>query len=152
TFAEEYGRAAIDGGADIVIVQGSHAPMRGMEIYKGQPIFYDPGDIFRVGRREFQPQDFYERWGYTDGADASLATILDAYNARNRVFGWSDGPAPAFILSPATVYAHKPGFVLPVCEFDSELRLQSITLYPGTWFEDSRRIYSGFPKLARDDT
>src|SRR5690606_24018445 len=42
-FIEEYARAAIDNGAHLFIAQGSHAPMRGIEIYKGCPIFYDPG-------------------------------------------------------------------------------------------------------------
>src|SRR5690606_21297398 len=38
-------RDAVDSGADIAITHGPHA-LRGVEIYKGRPIFYSLGSLF----------------------------------------------------------------------------------------------------------
>src|SRR5258707_963366 len=40
-FAQEFAHAAVAAGAGVVLVQGSHAPMRGIEIDAGVPILYD---------------------------------------------------------------------------------------------------------------
>jgi poly-gamma-glutamate synthesis protein (capsule biosynthesis protein) len=45
-FMTKFARSAVDAGADVVVAQGSHAPIRGIELYNGKPIFYDPGDFF----------------------------------------------------------------------------------------------------------
>ena len=42
--SKEFGKACIDAGADAVIGTGPHL-LRGMEIYKGKPIFYCLGDF-----------------------------------------------------------------------------------------------------------
>lgn len=62
SFVEEFARQAIDAGADAVVAQGSHAPIRGIELYQGKPIFYDPGDFFLMtGDITRYPREFYER-------------------------------------------------------------------------------------------
>lgn len=61
-FMPVFARQAIDAGADIVFAQGSHAPLRGIEIYKGKPVFYDTGDLFSMSNTVTRfPRDFYTR-------------------------------------------------------------------------------------------
>jgi poly-gamma-glutamate capsule biosynthesis protein CapA/YwtB (metallophosphatase superfamily) len=45
-FLEELAHASIDNGADAFVGHGPHV-LRGIEIYKGKPIFYDLGEFFR---------------------------------------------------------------------------------------------------------
>ncbi len=45
-FLQEYARATIDAGADAFFGTGPHL-LRGIEIYKGRPIFYGLGEFFR---------------------------------------------------------------------------------------------------------
>jgi len=46
---------AVDSGADVVLTHGPHV-LRGIEIYKGKPIFYGLGSLFFVLGKEFRPQ------------------------------------------------------------------------------------------------
>src|SRR5260221_3000759 len=45
-FLVELAHNAIDNGADAFVGHGPHI-IRGIEIYKGKPIFYDLGEFFR---------------------------------------------------------------------------------------------------------
>jgi poly-gamma-glutamate synthesis protein (capsule biosynthesis protein) len=139
-FATEFAHAAVAAGAGVVLVQGSHAPMRGIEVHDGVPILYDPGPLFRLGRRDVQPHDFYTRWGNDPDVQSFDATLLDAYTARDGAFGGG-------VLSPAEGNAHEPGFVLPVCELDAMThRVRRVSLYPMRW-STARRATTGFPVL-----
>jgi poly-gamma-glutamate synthesis protein (capsule biosynthesis protein) len=142
-FAHEFARAAVDAGAAIVLVQGSHAPMRGIEVHQGVPIFYDPGPLFRLGRREVQPHDFYTRWGNDVRVRSFDAGLLDAYGARDTALG---GPASVkAVLSPQEGNAHHPGFFVPVCEVDARThRVTRVDLHPMAWSQ-ARRATTGFP-------
>jgi len=144
-FAIEFAHLAVGAGADVVLLQGSHAPMRGIEIYDGVPVLHDPGPCFRLGRREVQPHDFYTRWGNRSEVGSFDATLLDAYEARDRRFGeTSDGIS---VRSPQEGTSHEPGFVLPICTVDSSGnrdRVVRIELYPMAW-STARRSTKGFP-------
>jgi len=151
-FAREYAQAAIRAGARVVLLQGSHAPVRGIEILDGVPIFYDPGPLFRLGRREAQPHDFYARWGNQASVRSFDASLLDAFGARDSALG---GAASAkMVRSPREGNKHEPGFVVPVCAIDADShRVIGVELYPMAW-SAARRSTTGFPvrvtgKLAR---
>lgn len=59
-FIGEFARACIDAGADIVTGSGPHI-MRGIEIYKGKPIFYSLGNLwFEFETVNRIPADSYE--------------------------------------------------------------------------------------------
>ncbi len=61
-FLPVFARQTIDAGADIVAMHGPHL-LRGMEIYKGKPIFYSLGNF--IGQNELvpkMPSDAYERF------------------------------------------------------------------------------------------
>ena len=61
-FIPVFARQMIDAGADLVVGHGPHL-LRGMEIYKGKPIFYSPGQFHRPERAgAAMPADAYERF------------------------------------------------------------------------------------------
>jgi poly-gamma-glutamate synthesis protein (capsule biosynthesis protein) len=62
---EGFARACIDSGADVFIAHGPHV-LRGLEIYKGKPIFYSLGNfVFQSTLIKRQPSDLFERYGLT---------------------------------------------------------------------------------------
>jgi hypothetical protein len=153
-FAHEFARAAAEAGASVVLVQGAHAPIRGIEVQAGVPILYDPGPLFRLGRREAQPHDFYTRWGNDARVRSFDAGLLDAFGARDNALGsggkgaggGDEGRAGAkATLSPREGYDHQPGFFLPVCEVDAAThRVTRVNLHPMKWSRASRAT-TGFP-------
>ena len=60
-FMPRFARAALDAGGDVVVAQGSHAPIRGIELHNGKPIFYDPGDFFLMANITRYSREFYSR-------------------------------------------------------------------------------------------
>jgi hypothetical protein len=145
-FARQFAHAAVNAGARVVLLQGSHAPMRGIEIRDGVPIFYDPGPLFRLGRREAQPHDFYMRWSNDDSVRSFDAGLLDAFGARDTATG---GPSSGNIVrSPLEGNDHEPGFVVPVCTVDADTHtVISVELHPMVW-STARRATTGFPARA----
>ena len=62
---EELAHKAIDAGADLYVGHGPHV-LRGIEIYKGRPIFYSMGNwVFQSTLSWRQPNDIFEQWGLT---------------------------------------------------------------------------------------
>jgi len=60
-FIKEFAHLCIDKGADAIIGHGPHE-LRGVEIYKGKPIFYSLGNfIFQTETVTLQPADAYEK-------------------------------------------------------------------------------------------
>jgi hypothetical protein len=158
-FAHEFARAAAEAGASVVLVQGAHAPIRGIEVHAGVPILYDPGPLFRLGRREAQPHDFYTRWGNDARVRSFDAGLLDAFGARDTALGGGRGRAGAgasggdagggadgkVTLSPREGYSHELGFFIPVCEVDASThRVTRVNLHPMSWSRASRAT-TGFP-------
>lgn len=63
-FIEEFARKAIDAGATAVVGHGGHM-LRGIEIYKERPIFYNLGSLlmeFEFGEQKMPPE-MYENYG-----------------------------------------------------------------------------------------
>lgn len=66
SFIEEFARRAIDAGATAILGHGAHM-LRGVEIYKGRPIFYNLGSLmmeFEAGEQRITPE-MYEAYGFT---------------------------------------------------------------------------------------
>jgi poly-gamma-glutamate synthesis protein (capsule biosynthesis protein) len=148
-FAREFARAAAAAGAAVVLIQGSHAPVRGIEVLNGVPVFHDPGPLFRLGRREVQPHDFYTRWGNAARVRSFDAGILDAYQERDTALGGS--ASVKRVLSPKEGNAHHPGSFVPVCEVDRAThRVTRVALHPMAWSK-ARRATTGFPVRLTGD-
>lgn len=78
-YLTEFSRAVIDAGVSAVFGGGCHE-LRGMEIYKGKPIFYSLGDFIYQGMRvEYLPPDFMEKYGVDINA-----TAKDGLRARSQ--------------------------------------------------------------------
>jgi poly-gamma-glutamate synthesis protein (capsule biosynthesis protein) len=71
-FVEEFAHRAIDEGASVFVGQGAHFT-RGVEIYKGRPIFYNLGSLlmeFEAGESMISPE-MYHTYGLNGGARPS---------------------------------------------------------------------------------
>ena len=75
-FLPGFAHAAIDAGADLFITHGPHQ-LRGVEIYKGKPIFYSLGNfIFQYQTLDRLSSDDYEK----DTLDMYRATVGDFFD------------------------------------------------------------------------
>ncbi|MGH7105180.1 MAG: CapA family protein, partial [Acetobacteraceae bacterium] len=69
---------SIDNGADLFVVEGMHA-LRGVEIYKGKPIFYDISNfVFQFGLQFGRGYDILDNESHMSGLEnpASQITVL----------------------------------------------------------------------------
>lgn len=88
-FLIEFGRWAVDQGCDLVVTHGPHF-LRGIEIYRGKPIFYSLGNfIFNNDTVQAQPDPAYRRqglgfdhtpgdWGATRSGDDTYGFPMDS--------------------------------------------------------------------------
>jgi poly-gamma-glutamate synthesis protein (capsule biosynthesis protein) len=121
-------RAAIDAGADIFAVHGSHY-MAGIEIYKGRPIFYGLGDFFfQYHTFEALGADSYEAYGL-EPLTTPPSSVVDRIPLRGGRQLWET--------------------VVPVVRWDGE-RLVSIEVQPVTLGMDRPVHDRGTPVIAAD--
>jgi poly-gamma-glutamate capsule biosynthesis protein CapA/YwtB (metallophosphatase superfamily) len=75
-FLPPFARAMIDAGADVFVGHGPHV-LRGIEVYKGKPIFYSLGNFIYQNQTLLRlPYENYER--YKLGSNAHVADFNDA--------------------------------------------------------------------------
>ncbi len=125
-FMPPFARQAIDAGADIVLAQGSHAPLRGVETYRGKPIFYDTGDLFSMSNTVTRfPRDFYTRHEAEIHRPYDEVLPIDGIKARalyhlpmttNPPGGYQQGRARAGIV--------------PILHYDGGAQLLRVELHP----------------------
>ncbi len=131
-FIPAFCRAAVDAGADAVLGHGPHL-LRGLEIYRGKPIFYSLGNfIFQNEVLQRQPADFYERLGLPQ-----TATPADLFDARGSRGGFAADP----------LYWET---VIPLVRFDGGT-LEELRLYPATLGCGLPRPQRGTPVTAPAD-
>lgn len=133
---KEFAHACIDSGADAFVGHGSHV-LRGIEIYKGKPIFYSLGNfVFQSTLIRRQPSDLFERWGL--GINNSTA---DLYEKRE---------------TPPSRFFSDPGYwesAVAECIYEDK-KLVQLKLYPITLGYDikrplkEQRTKAGIPRLA----
>ncbi len=133
-FLPVFARRMIDEGADLVVGHGPHL-LRGMELYKGRPIFYSLGNF--IGQNELVsrlPSDSYERFR----ADPDLT--------------------PGLVYQARTENDHK-GFpsdrrfwetVVPLCRFEDG-RLAAMEIHPVGLGLGEPPFRRGRPRLAVGD-
>jgi poly-gamma-glutamate synthesis protein (capsule biosynthesis protein) len=133
-FLVQFAHAMIDAGAHMVIGHGHHA-LRGLEIYKGKPIFYSLGNfIFQVELMQKMPADDYEALG--------IDPALHAGHLFRQL--WIDSKAG---FGTDRKYWET---VLPLCEFEDG-RLTGITLHPVTLGFGEPLPDRGIPRLAEGE-
>ncbi|MFC1563340.1 CapA family protein [candidate division KSB1 bacterium] len=130
-FLSDFAHACIDNGADIFFVHGPHI-LKGIEIYKGKPIFYSLGNfVFQNETVEKQPWEFYDRYGLDD-----TATPQEAYDRRTR--------------NDTTGFPSRAEYweaVVPVVKFQDGV-LKEIRILPITLLYGEPRGVRGRPLLA----
>jgi len=150
---EAFARECVDHGADIVVNQGSHAPTRGIEIYDGTPVFYDPGEFFLTSATVTrQPSDFY--YGYEDVLDEhpQAATPAEGMAARGFDLPW-EGAGFAeedSMKNPEGGFFVGPGSVLARCQFDDAGTVTAVVLHPVTWRSEPKSL-TGLPVEAEGE-
>ena len=130
-FLIEYARAAIDAGADVFVGTGPHI-LRGIEIYKGRPIFYSLGNFFFENETvRYRPSAEYR--GVELSADSRT---VDYYDYRQRTQG-------GYFTQDAWFWES----VVAMPRFEAG-DLREIRLLPVTLGYDTPRSRRGRPLLA----
>jgi poly-gamma-glutamate capsule biosynthesis protein CapA/YwtB (metallophosphatase superfamily) len=81
-FIVSFARAMIDAGADVFVAHGPHV-LRGIEIYKGKPIFYSLANfLFQNETLLRLPHENYEPYGL--GPESHVADFNDARYSKDR--------------------------------------------------------------------
>ena len=112
-FMVDFAHTAIDEGCDVIAGHGPHY-LRGIEIYKGRPIFYSLGNfILQNETMPWVPDEGYRRFGLGAG------NVPGDY-----FFDRSDGGTRGFPADRVFWEA-----VLPICHFKGR-ELKEIKLYP----------------------
>jgi poly-gamma-glutamate capsule biosynthesis protein CapA/YwtB (metallophosphatase superfamily) len=131
-FLATFARAAIDAGADMVVGHGPHV-LRGIELYKGKPIFYSLSNfIFQNETIRYLPGDIYD--AYDLPPDATTADAFDRRNEASRTGGF-----------PGQRMYWESVIAAPVFEDGA---LTEVRLYPITLGFGRPRPQRGRPRLA----
>jgi len=132
-FFVTFSRAMIDAGADVVTASGPHV-LRGIEVYKGRPIFYGLGDfIFQNETLLRQPPENYEPLGMTPESGAGVGDFNDR-RSNNDTIGF---PADPRIWESVVAV---PRFV--------GKKMTELRLYPISLGYKKPRPQRGWPMLA----
>jgi poly-gamma-glutamate synthesis protein (capsule biosynthesis protein) len=132
----DFAHKVIDAGADAYIGHGPHV-LRGMEVYRGKPIFYSLGNfVFQSTLIRRQPSDLYDLWGL--GTDNTTSELYEKREAPPAVF-FED---PAYWESVAADIRYREGKL-------SEVRLIPLILdYDPKRPLAEQRTNAGVPRLA----
>jgi poly-gamma-glutamate synthesis protein (capsule biosynthesis protein) len=129
-FLQPFARACIDAGADAFLLAGPHV-LRGIEIYKGKPIFYCLGNFFfQLETMEPVPAEDFAAYGLDP-------RTLDANKFYSRI----------------TTYTKQRRFwesFLPVVTYEGD-RVASIDLHPVRLGFEEPAHHRGLPRLAKGD-
>ncbi|WP_163970437.1 CapA family protein [Oceanobacillus halotolerans] len=131
-FIRTFAHRVIDAGADIVVGHGPHL-LRGMEMYKGKPIFYSLGNF--IGQNELiykLPADSYRRFGIEETFTPSEVFRIRSDNGQKGF--------PGDDLYWQTV--------MPVCYFEDE-QLTGIDIVPVGLSHGNKPYKRGTPYLAK---
>ena len=130
-FFVTFAHAMIDAGADVIAVSGPHV-LRGIELYKGKPIFYSLANfIFENETLLRQPPENYEPLGMPEGS--GVADFNDR-RSNNNTIGF-----------PADPYIWESVIALP--QFTGR-QLTGLKLYPITLGFRKPRTQRGWPAFA----
>lgn len=134
-FMKTFCHKMIDGGADGIIGHGPHV-MRGIEIYKGKPIFYSLGNfIFQTETVKYQPAEAFTNKGLE--AEAEVKDLM-LKRSNNDTTGYA-----AIVDIWRSVVAD---FTMEDDGTLKEIRLYPISLGMGTPWEKR-----GWPHLSHDE-
>lgn len=133
-FLETFSRKCVDAGADAVIGHGPHE-LRGIELYKGKPIFYSLGNfLFETETVSLQPYDAYINKKMP--SETKVGAYMDA-RSKNGTAGY--GVLPEIWESVLAGWTMEAG------------KVTEIRLYPIELGMDRKRSQKGVPVLSGDE-
>lgn len=133
-FVETAAKKFIDAGAHGVIGNGPHT-LRGIEIYRGRPIFYSLGNfIFQNETLDVLPQDFYD--AHKIPSDYHVMQAMDK-KSRKGTKGLLS--IPEMMESVIPFWTMKDG------------KLVEMTLYPIELGHGRKRYQNGFPTITKNE-
>ena len=138
----EFIKKCLDAGAVTYIVHGPHR-LRGIEIYKGKPIFYSLADfIFQYETEEPVPQDSYEAFDIVD-PNALVSAVYDP-----------EGQKDQYAMLPENAVWFETVVAIPVFKGHRmvELKLHPVEMghKDPLWLGDGRTT-RGTPRLAKGE-
>lgn len=137
-YEQSFGRGLIDAGADAYIVHGPHI-LRGIEIYKGRPIFYSLGNFFCQDIRTPVGIDMYEVYGKDPRLDTDAEVTADEVAKGYPTAEGFVGPQSGVEFYESVVTASR--FV--------GNQLAELQLYPIELRRTNRFANRGVPRLAK---
>lgn len=133
-FLKIFAHQCVDAGADAVLGHGPHE-LRGIEIYKGKPIFYSLGNfVFQTETVSVQPADAYENKGLDK--NSTVEQLMD-HRSQNGTRG--------YCVQENIWRSVMAGFTL------EDGKITEIKLYPITLDMHLPRKEMGCPRLAEDN-
>ncbi|MER8855895.1 CapA family protein [Mesorhizobium australicum] len=136
-YEQSFARKMIDAGADAYIGHGPHL-LRGIEIYKGRPIFYSLGNFFGDALRTPAGADLFEAYG----KDPSVDTDAEV-TAAEESLGYPVGGEYICLVTGPIFYES----VIAVSRFERN-QLVELRLYPIELGRSERLANRGIPRLA----
>lgn len=141
-FLEEFAHACIDAGACAVIGGGTHQ-LKGIELYKGRPIFYCLGNfIFENEYVRLLPADYMEKYGLpydtpaavgiakrSERAVRSLYSMKEVYRSALPYFEIENGVCVHLELLPIELGMEKPMYEKNIPYIADETAAQEIADY-----------------------
>ncbi|PCK77187.1 CapA family protein [Rhizobium sophoriradicis] len=132
-YERAFAHGLIDAGADAYIAHGPHQ-LRGIEVYKGRPIFYSVGNFIMDDLRTPVGADMYDAYGRDSRTDTDAEVTADEMSV-----GYTSDPGfrdPVFYES-----------IITVSRFEQN-RLVELRLYPIELGHSKRFANRGIPNLA----
>ena len=141
-YITEFARKLIDAGATTYIIHGPHK-VRGIEIYKGKPIFYGLGDFFfQFETVEPEGSQVYEGYGLFD----KNALAGDLYGP--------EGTGRMYALEERNLSWWEGSLVVPVFQGHKliELKIYPVELgHEGPFISSDGRPQRGIPRIAKGE-
>ncbi|WP_410010524.1 CapA family protein [Phyllobacterium zundukense] len=132
-YERAFAHSLIDAGADAYIVHGPHQ-LRGIEIYKGRPIFYSLGNFMMDDLRTPVGADMFDAYGKDERADTDAeVTVAEMASGYTTAPGFKD---PVFYES-----------IVTSSRFEGN-RLVELQLHPIELGHSKRFANRGIPCLA----
>ncbi|RWO52367.1 CapA family protein [Mesorhizobium sp.] len=136
-YEQSFARKMIDAGADAYIGHGPHL-LRGIEIYKGRPIFYSLGNFFFDDLRTPVGADMFDAYGKDPRIDTDAEVTVDE---QGRGYPTPDG----FVGALGTPVCYES--VIAVSRFEQN-QLAELRLYPIELGFSERFANRGIPRLV----
>ncbi|RNJ42605.1 hypothetical protein B5V01_16525 [Mesorhizobium erdmanii] len=137
-YEQSFARQMIDAGADAYVGHGPHL-LRGIEIYKGRPIFYSLGNFFYDDLRTPAGADMFEAYGKDPRVDTDAEVTVD-----EEAKGYPTGDGLFYGALSAPVYYES---IVTVSRFEQN-QLAELRLYPIELGFSKRFANRGIPQFA----